>query len=210
MEEQIPQTKKEISEYIHHLMNIGEVEKAEVFLVQRLKAGERTTIILGSLINLYKRQGNKWREMEELAKEYLEMKPNNSFAQGALELSQKMQRKRKKEDTNNIHRQNIADFRKKIYDGTFLLENLSDKLFTGFTEFEKTILLAEIYSHFNLDNRAIELLKQATKTEGITHKRKKIVTQALQLAKAKKMQPIRKKLEWGQLIGDEGRAEWEI
>lgn len=214
--QEIPQTKKEISRYIHTLINKGYIEEAKSFLLQLLATGDRSTIILGSLINIYKMQGGRWQEVEELSKEYLTLKPGNSFAQNSLKLALKMQGKNQKTGKENVkeekesHKAEIQEFRRKIYDGKISIKNVSEELLLGFTEFEKIILLAELYSHENVPNKAIQLLKQAKNHEGITRKEKSIILQALNLTNSNNMGIIQRKKQWGQLSGDEGRAEWEI
>lgn len=211
-------SKKEISKYVHKLINQGNLEEAESFLRECLDAGERDTIILGSLINVYKAQSGRWKEIEGLAIEYLALKPNNSFAKNSLELAKKMREKSKRiakesiiepaeEKATEFPEDKVRDFRRKIYDGDISVENISDKQLKDFTEFERTMLLAELYSHSNMTNTAIRLLKQASSLESTTPREKKIIAQAIQLANSTKMAVMKRKIQWEHLSSDKEREK---
>ena len=78
--EELPVTKKEISTYVKKLSSERKFEEKEKFLLRKLEEGDRSTIIIGSLINLYSNQNRNWEVVEELAIEYLTLRPNNGFA----------------------------------------------------------------------------------------------------------------------------------
>lgn len=198
------QTKKDISKYVHRLISHGELEEAERFLRERLYAGERDTVILGSLINVYKAQGGHWEDVEDLSQEYLSLKPNNSFAKNSLALAKKLQNKngKTKIDANDFSEESesaIRDFRRQIYDGEISIENLSNEQLKGFTEFERTMLLAELYSYSKMPSKAVQLLKKASNLEGITPREKKIIIQAIQLANSTKMGIVQRRMQWRSL-----------
>lgn len=208
MKEENSREKKVISKRVHKMMNEGEYEEAEKMLLEYLEAGDRSTIILGSLINLYKCQGINWEQIETLAQEYLKLKPKNSFAKKSLELAQKIQNKKPQVDEKTrkvieVPRQTVSDFRKKVHDGTITAQNISEEQLTGFTIFERSILLAEIYSYSNLNEKAVELLMQASQSEGITENEQRIIRQAIKLVNSYRNDTFRKRIQWNKLPIDE-------
>ena len=200
--------KKAISKCIHRMMNEGEYEEAEKILLEYLESGDRSTIILGSLINLYKCQGINWDKIESLAKEYLELKPKNSFARDSLELAQKRQHKYQQDiepltQIVELPKQTVSDFRKKVHEGTITAQNISEDQLAGFTTFERTILLAEIYSYSNLNERAVELLMQLAQSEEITESEQRIIRQAIQVVGSYRKDTFRRRIQWNKLPIDE-------
>lgn len=201
MEETSLQGKKEISKYAHRLMNEGRYEELEEFLLDHLESGDRSTIILGSLINLYKCQKGKWGQVEKLAREYLELKPKNSFAKSNLELALKKQHK--VQEQPKAPKRSISDFRRKMHDGIITIQNVSEEEFVGFSEFEKSMLLAELYSYVGEDKKAVQALRQAEGVDETTEEERKIIRQAIQLVSSvKRNVPIRR-IKWNSLPFDE-------
>lgn len=202
--EELPVTKKEISTYVKKLSSERKFEEKEKFLLRKLEEGDRSTIIIGSLINLYSNQNRNWEVVEELAIEYLTLRPNNGFAQKKLALARKKQGK-PKIISDKEKKLKIKEYRRKLYNGEIKVEQL-EEILTGCTEFEKKMLEAEFYSSQNMLQKARQTLKETAELENLSEKERKFIKQALQIVKANKMNEVKKRIGWRALVSD---GEWQ-
>ena len=164
------------------------------------------------LITTYVNQG-KLDEVIKISRESRKVKRKLKLLGQRVDLQSKPQQdngikrkadsKKEESKQNTIRSESINAFRKDIYDGKITLDNLSEyeEKISKLTPFEQKMLLAEAYTHWNLASNAVQLLKQASKLDGITDSQKKILSQAIQVAKATKMNPIARKKQWNSFSG---------
>lgn len=146
------------------------------------------------LIVIYKIQ-RRWDELGILAHEVQTIDPDNVKCRKYLKYYNKDLQIPKTEEENVPKVNPMQLFRQKLYNGEITHENLNASLdeLSGLTDIKKAMLLAEVYTHFNIPENAIRYLKQALKLKGITEKEEKVLKQALDLVKSTKSNPIIKR-----------------
>lgn len=174
--------------------NLGNWYKVEQIAKQILDLDPNNLPARYQLMAIYKFQ-KRWDELGLLAHEVQSIDPDNVKCRKYLKYYNRDFQIPKTEEDNVPKMNPMQLFRQRLYNGEITHENLNSSLneLSDLTDIKKAMLLAEVYTHFNIPENATRYLKQALKLKGITEKEEKVLKKALDLVKSTKSNPIIKR-----------------